>query len=50
MLQGLEMKLNRLSSGVSAKFDLTFELFDEGDVGMLGKMQFPRSFNEAVLY
>lgn len=32
----LEMKQRRLSSGVTAKFDLTLELFDEGDAGMLG--------------
>jgi hypothetical protein len=33
----LEMKQKRLSSGVTAKFDLTLELFDEGDAGLLGK-------------
>jgi len=33
----LEMKQQRLSSGVTAKFDLTLELFDEGDAGLLGK-------------
>jgi len=32
----LEMKQQRLRSGVTAKFDLTLELFDEGDAGMLG--------------
>lgn len=29
------MRLHRLSSGVSAKFDLSLELFDEGDAGLL---------------
>lgn len=33
----LEMKQKRLNSGVTAKFDLTLELFDEGDAGLLGK-------------
>jgi hypothetical protein len=33
----LEMRQRRLSSGVTAKFDLTLELFDEGDAGLLGK-------------
>ena len=37
ILQGLEMKLQRLSSGVSAKTDLTLELFDQGENGLLGK-------------
>lgn len=32
------MKLHRLASGVTAKFDLALELFDEGDAGMLGKL------------
>ena len=32
----LEMKQQRLSSGMTAKFDLTLELFDEGDAGLLG--------------
>ena len=36
---GLEMKQHRLSSGVTAKFDLALELFDEGDAGLLGKYQ-----------
>ena len=33
----LEMKQHRLSSGVTAKFDFSLELFDEGDAGLLGK-------------
>ncbi len=33
---GLEMKRQRLNSGVTAKFDLTMELFDEGEAGLLG--------------
>lgn len=36
----LEMKQQRLSSGVTAKFDLTLELFDEGDAGLLGKCEY----------
>ncbi|KAL4522647.1 hypothetical protein Ndes2526B_g01009 [Nannochloris sp. 'desiccata'] len=36
----LEMKQQRLSSGVTAKFDLTLELFDEGDAGLLGRMEY----------
>ena len=32
----LEMKQHRLSSGVTSKFDLTLELFDEGEAGLLG--------------
>lgn len=38
--KGLEMKLHRLSSGVSAKFDLYLELFDEGDAGLLGRLEY----------
>ena len=34
------MKLHRLATGVTAKFDLSLELFDEGEAGMLGKMHY----------
>ena len=33
----LQMKQHRLSSGVTSKFDLTLELIDEGDAGLVGK-------------
>jgi len=33
------MKQHRLSSGVTAKFDLTMEIFDEGDAGLLCKLR-----------
>ena len=33
----LEMKQRRLNSGVTSKFDLTLELIDEGDAGLVGK-------------
>ena len=33
----LQMKQHRLSSGATSKFDLTLELIDEGDAGLVGK-------------
>jgi len=36
-MQGLRMRVHRLSHGANAKLDLFLELHDEGDMGLLGK-------------